>query len=484
MDAHDFDFEKVVNRLKIDDKPKGDHRHKLRLEMLRTFEASKQTVKTDGFSGIRRAVMQSRITKFAAAAVLVGALIFIMNQPKALYARAMKEMRRARTLHIVVKEYRDREWFRDQDIWCDRRIGFVEKERYASGIVDVHIAGAEYEWQYRVGGKFVSKLKRYQDADKYEKLFGILQERSKRYPGGDKLIDGVACKQHVLTDVGESKVSVWVDREGRIRWMECEQEDDDGVERKIDISVQYEVPLGEEMFVPEFGPDAKVVNPSELLEEKFSLDEAVFVRESVGFVFAVHELKLGEDGLKYLVCSNRLSEETRRVVSSGNPWNYYGQLDLLGRFDSGGDFLETSDEPILLGRMRHDGVQVDWYVLVPMGSKAIDSGMCDVAVDIDTANELSKRQESLGLSVSEEFRLNTAVEESGARGMSLKDICGSVFSVGKNFGPIVHSFLLTEVVTRADGSGVRAWRKCDIEVTQAEFIRNIEGRVQKWSQRR
>ncbi len=71
MNAHDFDFEKVVNRLKIDDKPKGNHRQKLRLEMLRTFEASKQTVKTDGFSQIGRAVMRSRITKLAIAAVII-----------------------------------------------------------------------------------------------------------------------------------------------------------------------------------------------------------------------------------------------------------------------------------------------------------------------------------------------------------------------------------------------------------------------------
>ena len=315
-------------------------------------------------------------------------------------------------------------------------------------------------------------------------MFGILQQRSRREPGGDKLIDGVACKQHVLTDVGESKVSVWVDREGRIRWMECEEEDDDGVERKLDISVQYEVPIGEGMFVPKFGPDVKVVNPRELLEEKFPLDKAIFVRESVGFVFAVHELKRGEDGLKYLVCSNRLSEEARREVSDGYPMNYYGQLDVWGRYDSGGDFLETSDEPILLGQMRHDGVQVNWYVLVPTGKKAKESGMCDVKIETRAARKLRERQEKLGLSVSEEFGLNIALEESGARVMSLKDICGGVFSVGKNFGPIVHSFFLTEVVTRADGSGVRAGRKCGIELAQAEFIKNIESRVQKWSQRR
>jgi len=79
MNAHDFDFEKVVNRLKIDDKPKGDHRQQLRLEMLRTFEASKKTVKTDGFSRIRRAIMRSRITKVAIAAVIIIGVVFGMK---------------------------------------------------------------------------------------------------------------------------------------------------------------------------------------------------------------------------------------------------------------------------------------------------------------------------------------------------------------------------------------------------------------------
>ena len=43
MDGHKFDFEKIVSGLKIDDQPRGNHKKKLRWEMLRTFNASKET---------------------------------------------------------------------------------------------------------------------------------------------------------------------------------------------------------------------------------------------------------------------------------------------------------------------------------------------------------------------------------------------------------------------------------------------------------
>jgi len=39
MDGHKFNFEKIVSGLKIDDESTGNHKEKLRWEMLRAFNA-------------------------------------------------------------------------------------------------------------------------------------------------------------------------------------------------------------------------------------------------------------------------------------------------------------------------------------------------------------------------------------------------------------------------------------------------------------
>jgi hypothetical protein len=48
MGRHNLDFDKIVKQLNIDDGPKGDHKDKLRWEMLRQFNASKESTSTGG----------------------------------------------------------------------------------------------------------------------------------------------------------------------------------------------------------------------------------------------------------------------------------------------------------------------------------------------------------------------------------------------------------------------------------------------------
>jgi len=79
MHGHDHDFDKIIKRLTIDDSPQGDHKDKLRWEMLRTFNASKEGTRSDGSARIGRTIMQSRIMKYAVAAVIAIAAIWAFN---------------------------------------------------------------------------------------------------------------------------------------------------------------------------------------------------------------------------------------------------------------------------------------------------------------------------------------------------------------------------------------------------------------------
>ncbi len=76
------DFKKIVDRLNIDHKPSPAHREKLRRQMLSGFDkSSKRSIqRIITFQTIGRTIMKSSITKLAAAAVIIIALLIGIHQ--------------------------------------------------------------------------------------------------------------------------------------------------------------------------------------------------------------------------------------------------------------------------------------------------------------------------------------------------------------------------------------------------------------------
>ena len=77
MFKDEADFEKVVGRLNIDTEPNPVHRQKLRRQMLSVFNQAEQESATRiiVFRTLSRIIMKSNITKFAAAAVIIIAVV-------------------------------------------------------------------------------------------------------------------------------------------------------------------------------------------------------------------------------------------------------------------------------------------------------------------------------------------------------------------------------------------------------------------------
>ncbi len=73
MFKNEADFERIVSRLNIDNKPNPAHRENLRRQMLSAFnEAGQQSVtQITNFQAIRKTIMKSPIPKLAAAAVII-----------------------------------------------------------------------------------------------------------------------------------------------------------------------------------------------------------------------------------------------------------------------------------------------------------------------------------------------------------------------------------------------------------------------------
>jgi hypothetical protein len=278
----------------------------------------------------------------------------------------------------------------------------------------------------------------------------------------------------------EDKISIWVDDKNHIRQAR-QTEFNNGQEIEIHATVEYDIAIDPNHFSPEFDSNIKLANVRQLIEKQYPLDSAIFTRNSLGFVFAVHKLQRYKEGFKLLVCSNRLSDLTRKEIETGNPWTYYGEPDLYSRWQSVADG-EYSDDPRLLARMKHDGIQVDWYLLIPAGDKTKETFGCDVDIIVNTANELKEYCKARGLPVRDEFRLNLPVQKIKDSQVTLREIVNEIYSLGEKFDPLVHSFLLTQIVTERNGEKVQAWRRI-VELSQENYFKDVEQRIQEWLKR-
>lgn len=480
MSDNEKEFENFVRGIKFDDTPDSSHRDKLEQDILvalakRTLQQQRSLTET------WRIIMKSRITKLAtaAAAVLIVGLVFLVGDgEQTLYAQVLKALEKVRTIHVVIKEYRNDKWFKDHEMWYDREAGIIEQERY-QGRTDVRIDNGRYEWRYAEGNKLIARIKSYRDNYEIarELCAGWLQSGPNRVPSSDVVIDGIKCKMYALSGRGE-KVSIWVDGKNRVRKFESVRELN-GQKVESRATVEYDIVIDQNRFSPKFGADVELINPLEWIEKQYPLDTAIFTRECLGLVFCVHELKACENGLKYLVCSDRLSEETRRKIGTGHPWTFYGDSSLRDRYDE----ADTYDYPVLLGRVKHDTVHISWYLLFPYGDRVTQATGCDVDVVVSTINRLAEKCKAERLPTWEKFRLNIAMHESQKRQASLNEIISRIYSLGKKLDPIVHYFRLTEVISKLDGEKIETWRRPVIGLSEEEYRKDVERRIQEWLER-
>jgi len=112
MFKDESEFKKIVNRLKIDTEPNPKHREELRREVLSVFNEAGQRPATRiiDFKTIRRKIMKSPVTKIAAAAVIIIAVLIGLNYfgdsvsiTSTAYAEIVERLHNARTLTYTVE---------------------------------------------------------------------------------------------------------------------------------------------------------------------------------------------------------------------------------------------------------------------------------------------------------------------------------------------------------------------------------------------
>jgi hypothetical protein len=238
----------------------------------------------------------------------------------------------------------------------------------------------------------------------------------------------------------------WVDEQKRLRCIEEHVLRDGRWEDDEYGEVKYDVEFDPNIFVPDFGPDVKVVEADEMLDQYFDLNDAVFVREELGFIFAVHKLKRCEGDIPYISCSIRPTEETKSRVRYQGPavWNY-------GSFSLGSSWkwidasagIDCAYQPMNLVHIYHAGLEAKLALLVPIGTWHEDVNQCELEVRISvTGDQLKKQRTKAGLLCDKNFKpmvvLPLPEEE-----ISLEQLWEEAYSTAKMLEPVVSFSHLT-----------------------------------------
>jgi len=275
-----------------------------------------------------RTIMNSRITKLAAAVMIAGVLVLYLlfgNGQGRLYAQVMESIERAGTIHAVGYSFEEGQKKKAYELWYQRDLG-LRTEEIRRGKTHARLDNGRYEWEYLEGNDFAVQT---QNPRGHVRLPGEITEPSRylkdcvREPGGDIEMDGFACRLYVHAHPANDKSPavksmMWIDERMRFRRYE-EQQLLDGLWRTIELAtVSYDAPIAPGLFAADFGPAVKVITPEDATRNLFPLEGAIAAKEVVGMVFAVHGLKRNGDYV-FVTCSLRPTDATRDELRSYGP---------------------------------------------------------------------------------------------------------------------------------------------------------------------
>ena len=152
MFKNEDDFKETVSRLNIDDKPNPRHRESLRGQMLSAFDKSAEQSETES-RPLWRTIMKSPITKLAAAAVIILAVLVGIHQlgnsvdvTTVALANVVENINKKPWMHATVKRYQNgKENIHQQ--WCH----FPSEKAFGKGQ-----DGAVWCFDYGTGQKQLS----------------------------------------------------------------------------------------------------------------------------------------------------------------------------------------------------------------------------------------------------------------------------------------------------------------------------------------
>lgn len=348
---------------------------------------------------------------FAALAVFLLSIGFF-NAPKPLYAQISKAVETARSLHAVALSLEDGEWVQRAEVWYERDRGVVEREIRDEGD-NTRIDNGAHQWRYNARDKIAVKSRSKDPLGAVRKLIDIERFRN-QFPEKlpqSKEVDGTVCDVYRLDNEESTwRMETWLDpKTPRILgWSKLRQDESGNWTEYQRAFVKYDVDVDPALFTPEFGPEVTVMeidtpdgsegDSASKLASHFSLEDALYQRTVYdSLIFAVHELKRVEGGLIYVVGSMRPTPETLAEIPLTSESQDYGDLNISTSWKRLPDGQDRHYQPCNLATLQHDGLTVEWVILIPRGAWPSPMQTCELSAYFYARGELQKRREDAGL---------------------------------------------------------------------------------------
>ena len=391
-----------------------------------------------------RIIMKSRMMQLTTAAVfIIGIFLFFDNGQKTLYAQVVKAIENAKTIHVITEGLKDGQWSKNSEVWYGSNNGIVETSWNNGERTDIRIDNGQYMWTHRSGNNFAKRSKSIDPIGVAKKILNTekFKKEAIREPSEDKTVDSIHCFAYILSNPEDTwRMISWLDENSRVRGWEKMRLLENGQWEKYRIGeVIYNIELNPKIFLPDFGEDIEIFDVAKKLDA-FGLDEALFVREELGMIFAIHELGRCNEGLIFTVSSIRPADGWRETAQAESGrlgvWHY-------GTFQFGSSWKRLDDysrgrsyQPIKMAEVYQADLQVQWTLFLPQGFELESDGKCEFEVYMYTHGALSKKMEASGLPIRKRFK-PMAILDLPKESIALDKVLSEVYSTVSELEPFV-----------------------------------------------
>ncbi len=236
---------------------------------------------------------------------------------------------------------------------------------------------------YREGATLILKKKPAQNSDammrKVESDITSLQHASAvREPATDTAIDNMVCQAYRLKDgPGQGKnVVVYINptthRPARMT----------SDEPRLDMTFSYDPTIADNLFKLPATPNTQIVNAHDYFEKKYPLDSALFTKEDIGQIFAVHEAVQDANGYFHLICSCRIAPRFRPAIAD------LPDDENLNMFMMD-DLAELPFRYLRIAEFHESGIRVMYVIAVPDKTLAPEN-ICQLPVTMASPASILK----------------------------------------------------------------------------------------------
>ena len=318
-------------------------------------------------------IMKSKITKSAAAAIIIVAgLIFFNTANSSLYAQVVKAMEKTRTIHAIGYSLQEGKMVKATEIWYERNVGYKMVWQH-KGSEKLMIDDGQTLWNYQQGHDFAVKSKSI-STERLPKEFTETSrylDKCTKDPDKIDMIDGHPCQVYIGSypdKPNSTRLIFWIDENLRPRRFEEKVLENDTWKVIEHVDIEYDVDMDISTFKPDFGSHVEIIHEGKILDENFSLEKAIFTKEEMGLIFAVHEVQRCQNDLIFTVTSLRPNQNLNEKFASRGitAWNY-GDYQFGSSYERLGLNTHRSYSPIEMAWFYRNGLVIRWTVFIPHG---------------------------------------------------------------------------------------------------------------------